>query len=317
MTHTRIALNFFGEGREPIVPPPAPCNVAYFELGKERLLLQRASVPNVLRRLHPVRLDRPQPGGRLDEREEMQERSSPRKFVPTGDRWLRQGQTRGLMTVVFPLQQAPYQNRVHGKTPSNSRGHGPNPDLFQGFPFHGSPAAQAPCPKYLPPQQPPAHIQRAGTFAVSVDSSKSKLRTRQNIKTRTALLLRQRVLERLVHVRLNPRLHLVFLRTVARRDPQRLLEVGTNSLYKMMNGRLADKRGRRAGIRREIETVRTSAEKDSRGAASTALIVSLLFGCTVAKPPETSFATRKAEKDGSGGYSDVQEGEGVRTKVTG
>ena len=84
-----------------------------------------------------------------------------------------------------------------------------------------------------------------------------------------------------------------------------------------MNRRLADKCGRRAGIPREIETVRTSAEKDSRGAASTALIVSLLFGCTVAKPPETSFATRKAEKDGSGGYSDVQEGEGVRTKVTG
>lgn len=57
MTHTRIGLNFFGEGREPIVPPPAPCNVAYFELGKERLLLQRGSVPNVLRRLHPVRLE--------------------------------------------------------------------------------------------------------------------------------------------------------------------------------------------------------------------------------------------------------------------
>ena len=31
----------------------------------------------------------------------------------------------------------------------------------------------------------------------------------------------------------------------------------------------------------------TSVEKSSRGAASTALIVSLLLGWTVAKPPET------------------------------
>ena len=38
------------------------------------------------------------------------------------------------------------------------------------------------------------------------------------------------MLERLVHIRLNPRLYLVLLRTIARRDPQRLLEVRTNGL---------------------------------------------------------------------------------------
>jgi hypothetical protein len=43
---------------------------------------------------------------------------------------------------------------------------------------------------------------------------------------------------------------------------------------------------------RMAKSQRTSAEKDSRGYASIALMVSLLFGCMAKKPPETAVERR-------------------------
>lgn len=88
----------------------------------------------------------------------------------------------------------------------------------------------------------------------------------------------QCILQRLIHIRLDTCLQFVFFRAITGCHLECFLEVGANSLWSKIRVRKEPKR---------ITNERTSIEKSSKGAASTALIVSLLLGCTVANPPET------------------------------
>ena len=93
-------------------------------------------------------------------------------------------------------------------------------------------------------------------------------------------LLRYSVLQCFVYTDLYLRLSLILLRTVASCNLLRLSQIRTDSLR---NRKVNEFEGL-VGI---MESGLTSNEKFSRGAASTALMVSLLLGCTLAKPPLT------------------------------
>jgi hypothetical protein len=87
------------------------------------------------------------------------------------------------------------------------------------------------------------------------------------------------MLQRLIYIRFDARFGLILLRAVAAEHLLSLLKVRTNSLER-------DHYEIHLACAWRVVHV-TSSEKSSSGAASMALMVSLLLGCTVAKPPDT------------------------------
>lgn len=87
------------------------------------------------------------------------------------------------------------------------------------------------------------------------------------------------VLQRFIHVGLNPGLHLVRFRASSVCNFQCFLEVLANGLNKFHASKSFQQARRMPGC--------TSDENSSSGAASTTLMVNLLLGCTVANPLDT------------------------------